>query len=720
MKSYEDIAERVFQKGDEILRRKQKRIALIKKNTLIISEICAAVIVCVGVWKTDTMKIFMSNNFPDSIVSESENSTEHTDLPISVSTSEYKENETYSSETVAAVETEAETERNTSALSTEPSAENTAQGTYVRNNNETAQTQTVLQTIAQTDLQTAAQTNLQTTPITTENHPHETVCTTEQTDERSYYMKQLASFFTSAIVIASSAAPMLGNAEYQIDESRYWPGEKAIFDKMDSGELDLDINGDGVFDLFDGYTLQRYLDHKIDPDYEFPNTEMKERYYSDLYQVVDQETIDRIEAIADYNGDGKVNDIDTDHLVRYFIVNRNLKREHLEPSYFCAQSPCESHETHANWTSEELYVNSLIDNMEFLLAGYDIVAEMYENGTLDLDFNGNGQLDIGDVYTFYVYTNGASFLETIKTSDFITADEIARCKEEYAKFPTTSFGSSLDKFLQYVTAYIVGHIELKPEYFTEEYYKETFKPYCRPRGYIINYRVKDAAAKLGLKPDENAWLKFIEDDFYDFFDAYCNDVESGRRPAPDVNLDGVVDYYDYFASNIYMTDLINSKTADESILPADVWNNLAENCDLNGNGTTKDIIDILTVQLYVVKYVGNNDNFDQAYKDYTESLGGTSTYTTEAVSYENNLRILSEFENNEVVYGDANCDGEVTIADATAILQALGNPDKYGLSKQGAKNADCCDPGDGVTTNDAIAIQKKHAKVLSELPEIIK
>ena len=40
----------------------------------------------------------------------------------------------------------------------------------------------------------------------------------------------------------------------------------------------------------------------------------------------------------------------------------------------------------------------------------------------------------------------------------------------------------------------------------------------------------------------------------------------------------------------------------------------------------------------------------------------------------------------KVHYGDANCDGEVTIADSTAILQALGNPNKYGLSKQGAFN----------------------------------
>lgn len=67
--------------------------------------------------------------------------------------------------------------------------------------------------------------------------------------------------------------------------------------------------------------------------------------------------------------------------------------------------------------------------------------------------------------------------------------------------------------------------------------------------------------------------------------------------------------------------------------------------------------------------------------------------------------------------GDANCDGVVTIADSTAILQALGNPDKYGLSKQGAINADCCNPGDGVLPSDALAIQKLDAKIIDKLPE---
>lgn len=65
--------------------------------------------------------------------------------------------------------------------------------------------------------------------------------------------------------------------------------------------------------------------------------------------------------------------------------------------------------------------------------------------------------------------------------------------------------------------------------------------------------------------------------------------------------------------------------------------------------------------------------------------------------------------------GDANCDGKVSIADATAILQAIGNPDKYALSEQGMANADV-DGESGVTTSDGVAVKKFDAKKITELP----
>ncbi|MBR3970423.1 MAG: dockerin type I repeat-containing protein [Ruminococcus sp.] len=67
--------------------------------------------------------------------------------------------------------------------------------------------------------------------------------------------------------------------------------------------------------------------------------------------------------------------------------------------------------------------------------------------------------------------------------------------------------------------------------------------------------------------------------------------------------------------------------------------------------------------------------------------------------------------------GDANMDGNVTIADATAILQYLGNSDVFSLSASGTANADCHSPGNGITANDALAIQMYDAKTITSLPQ---
>ena len=63
--------------------------------------------------------------------------------------------------------------------------------------------------------------------------------------------------------------------------------------------------------------------------------------------------------------------------------------------------------------------------------------------------------------------------------------------------------------------------------------------------------------------------------------------------------------------------------------------------------------------------------------------------------------------------GDANCDGGIDMSDAVMIMQALSNPNKYGrggtdknaITDQGWINADCNGANDGVSNNDALAIQ---------------
>ncbi|MCR4795992.1 MULTISPECIES: hypothetical protein [Ruminococcus] len=55
--------------------------------------------------------------------------------------------------------------------------------------------------------------------------------------------------------------------------------------------------------------------------------------------------------------------------------------------------------------------------------------------------------------------------------------------------------------------------------------------------------------------------------------------------------------------------------------------------------------------------------------------------------------------------GDANIDGGKDLSDTVIIMQSLANPNKYQLSEQGQINADVYGDNDGVTMNDALAIQ---------------
>ncbi|WP_028520496.1 glycoside hydrolase family 9 protein [Ruminococcus flavefaciens] len=82
-----------------------------------------------------------------------------------------------------------------------------------------------------------------------------------------------------------------------------------------------------------------------------------------------------------------------------------------------------------------------------------------------------------------------------------------------------------------------------------------------------------------------------------------------------------------------------------------------------------------------------------------------------------------EPDKTKVLYGDTNCDKVVELADAVLIMQSIANPDKYGLkgtyskhlTEQGRINGDCDLTQEGLTSNDALAIQRSLLK-LATLP----
>jgi hypothetical protein len=69
--------------------------------------------------------------------------------------------------------------------------------------------------------------------------------------------------------------------------------------------------------------------------------------------------------------------------------------------------------------------------------------------------------------------------------------------------------------------------------------------------------------------------------------------------------------------------------------------------------------------------------------------------------------------NNDILWGDANCDGGIDMADAVLIMQSLANPNKYGadgtdskhITSKGQEQADVDTSTKGITSNDALQIQ---------------
>ncbi len=92
--------------------------------------------------------------------------------------------------------------------------------------------------------------------------------------------------------------------------------------------------------------------------------------------------------------------------------------------------------------------------------------------------------------------------------------------------------------------------------------------------------------------------------------------------------------------------------------------------------------------------------------DIYKNTGVRPSYTSPEISNVTETGLIDVFN---AIDGDANNDKVMTISDAAAIMQAIGNPDKYALSRQGEFNADS--KGDGLTVDDAVAIQKRLAEI---------
>ena len=109
----------------------------------------------------------------------------------------------------------------------------------------------------------------------------------------------------------------------------------------------------------------------------------------------------------------------------------------------------------------------------------------------------------------------------------------------------------------------------------------------------------------------------------------------------------------------------------------------------------------------------------------TKTTTTTTKTTTSASTTVTTSTTAPKTRSKDYVAGDVNCDGKIELADAILIMQALANPNKYGLdgtapthlTPQGRENADCSGGFDGMTSDDAAAIQRYLLRSLTALPE---
>lgn len=97
-----------------------------------------------------------------------------------------------------------------------------------------------------------------------------------------------------------------------------------------------------------------------------------------------------------------------------------------------------------------------------------------------------------------------------------------------------------------------------------------------------------------------------------------------------------------------------------------------------------------------------------------EPKATTTTTTTTTTVTTTSTTVTSSDIKDDIIYGDANCDGGVDMSDVVLIMQALANPNKYGINgsdgnhitAKGADNADVDTSSKGLTSNDALRIQE--------------
>lgn len=140
------------------------------------------------------------------------------------------------------------------------------------------------------------------------------------------------------------------------------------------------------------------------------------------------------------------------------------------------------------------------------------------------------------------------------------------------------------------------------------------------------------------------------------------DFESGlTRELYDINKDGKIDRFDTYVLDLYYSDLFNQVTVENSIIPADQWNYMDNELDLDNDGIASTYID-----KFIFEYVvGSSYNLPQYKRDiyYLQLLEDKGLVDL------SDIRPYIEKLCKDKEAGDVDLDGKVTAVDSCEVLK---------------------------------------------------
>ena len=692
MRSYDETIARVFEKGDAILEIKRTRALYIKRISAAVSGVCAAAIVGFSVLHNNAAKNAVNHNINNEsiIVTETVSGTQTTTMPLT-------ENDIHTS----VYHTEVSAKKTETAISTSLQKKDTTSA-YTKETITTG-----VNAVKTASAHSIGQTETTTTVGGTIISP---------TDEGSIDMKKIAAF-TTAFLAGLSAIPLTANANdnyklYSFDNSN----DKAIIASIADGKKDIDIDGNGKFDIYDVY--QYYL-------------------YCNGYIVTDS-VKQKSEALGDLDGfDDSFMFFDSDILTKYYIMSNPLDTSIFDINNYEAVPPTPEvqaeidmygGESDPSYTSAKYFATNLKFHMKYNGTGYGFMKEMYESGEISADVNGDGVFDIKDCTDYQIFIenliyNDTELYERFKDTLIEGAvnwnqddifyisvsgpsyDEDYPCPYDIIELPESTIegcAALFSKIGEYGGIYSGRYMAycylldnpLDEAYFTKDYFEQYHEG-------ASNYKINEAFIFAARTVDNIEYCSsFDKEKFKEDFKAYCKDVADGTKPAPDMNGDGKVDSADYNDAMTYLNRNffpVIGETEEEfeenMPLPKKVWDNFAKNCDLNNDGKSGNIYDIVMLQCYTLL------NDDEAFNESANKKFMISK------KLQSNFALLDSLDIERS--GDSNLDGDTDLADAVLIMQANANPDKYSITDKGKFNADVNETGDGVTTKDAQSIQRK-------------